>query len=226
VELAINGTILNKKDFQLTGFFNIGINRAKIDKLDGVDEKPFNSNWAGTDLIVQDDYRLRVGETVGLMYGFVTDGFYTVDDFSSYNAATKTYVLKPGVPNIGAYLGGISLRPGVLKFKDLDGDGAITAAGDRTVIGSALPKHTGGFGLNAMYKGFDFSSAFNWVYGSNVYNTGRISFNMLYRTTYGNMLNTVNYDNRFKYIDANGNQVSELEDLRKLNANATMWSPF
>jgi TonB-dependent starch-binding outer membrane protein SusC len=40
------------------------------------------------------------------------------------------------------------------------------------------------------------------------------------------MLNTMNYDNRFKYIDANGNLVTELEDLRKLNANATMWSPF
>jgi hypothetical protein len=64
------------------------------------------------------------------------------------------------------------------------------------------------------------------VYGNEVYNSGRIQFNMLYRTTYGNMLNTVNYENRFKYIDAAGIQVTELDKLAKLNANATIWSPF
>lgn len=225
VELSLNGTIINKNDFQLTGFFNIGINRAKIDKLDGVDQKPFSSNWAGTDLKTQDDYRVYVGQTIGLMYGYVTDGMYSVDDFSSYNATTNAYVLKPGVVNVGSFLGGISVRPGVLKLKDLDGDGAITGA-DRQVIGSALPKHTGGFGFNAVYKGIDFGAFFNWVAGNDIYNTGKISFNMLYRTTYGNMLATSDYNNRFKYIDANGNLVTDLEELRKLNANATIWSPF
>lgn len=226
VELALNGSIISKKDFQLSGFFNIGINRSKIDKLDGVDEKPFNSNWAGTDLKTQDDYRLMVGRTVGLIYGYVTDGYYSTDDFDSYNPATRAYVLKQGVPNVGALMGGISVRPGVLKLKDLNGDGVITADSDRTIIGSALPKYSGGFGFNANFKGFDFSTFFNYVVGNDVYNTGKIAFNMYYRTTYGNMLSTMNYDNRFKYIDAAGNQVTDLGELAKLNANATIWSPF
>jgi TonB-dependent starch-binding outer membrane protein SusC len=226
VELALNSTFVNKGDFQFSGTFNVGINRSRIDKLDGVDVKAFNSNWAGTDLKAIDDYRLIVGQTVGLMYGFVTDGFYTVDDFETYNPTTRTYTLKQGVPNIGAYMGGITLRPGVLKLKDLDGDGNITPENDRQIIGSALPKHTGGFGFNASYKGVDFSTFFNWVYGNDVYNTGRISHNMYYRTSYGNMLNTMNYNDRFKYIDANGGLVTDLEGLRALNENATMWSPF
>lgn len=226
VELALNGTIISKKDFQLSGFFNIGINRSRIDKLDGVTEKPFNSNWAGTDLKTQDDYRLIVGRTVGLIYGYVTDGYYTSDDFESYNPTTNTYVLKQGVPTVGSLLGGISLRPGVLKLKDLNGDGVITADSDRTIIGSALPKYSGGFGFNANFKGFDLSTFFNYVVGNDVYNTGKIAFNMYYRTTYGNMLNTVNYDNRYKYIDASGNLVTDLGELAKLNANATIWSPF
>jgi len=184
-----------------------------------------NSNWASTDLKTTDDYRLRVGETLGLMYGYVTDGWYTSDDFSSYNPATRTYTLKQGVPNIGAFMGGISLRPGVLKLKDLDGNGIIDA-NDRTVIGHALPKHSGGFGVNARYKNFDFLAFFNWMYGNQVYNTGKISFDMYYRTTYGNMLNTVNYDNRYHYIDANGDPVTDLAELAKLNANAKIWSPF
>ncbi|MBC7948797.1 MAG: TonB-dependent receptor, partial [Chitinophagaceae bacterium] len=225
IELSLNANIINKKDFQLSGFFNIGFNRSKIDKLDGVDEKPFSSNWAGTDLKTQDDYKAIVGETVGLIYGYVTDGYYSVDDFASYNATTRVYTLKPGIPTVGSFLGGLSLRPGILKLKDLDGDGSITAA-DRQIIGSALPKHSGGFGFNATYKGFDMATFFNWVVGNDVYNTGKIAFNMLYRTTYGNMLNTMNYDDRFKYIDAAGNPVTDLVELGKLNANAKIWSPF
>lgn len=226
VELALNGTLVNKGDFQVSGTFNVGINRSRIDKLDGVDIKPFNSNWAGTDLKSIDDYRLVVGQTVGLMYGFVTDGFYTVDDFESYNPATRVYKLKEGEPTVGSLLGGISLRPGVLKLKDLNGDGIISAEHDRQIIGSALPKHSGGFGLNASYKGIDFSTFFNWVYGHDVYNTGRISLNMYYRTSYGNMLNSVNSEERFKYINDDGAVVTDLEGLRALNQNASIWSPF
>lgn len=225
IELGLNAILINKKDFQLNANFNFGMNTSKIDKLDGVNEKPFSSNWAGTDLKTQDDYRVYVGQTIGQMYGYVTDGMYTVDDFQSFNSSTGAYTLKPGVTNVGAFLGGLSVRPGILKLKDLDGDGVITAA-DRKVIGNALPKALGGFGLNAIYRNFDFSAFFNWMVGNDVYNSGKIAFNMLYRTSYGNMLNTVNYDNRFKYIDANGNLVRELEELRKLNANATIWSPF
>lgn len=225
VELGLTGTIIERKNFQLSGSFNIGINRSKIDKLDGVLEKPFNSNWAGTDLKTQDDYRVIVGQTIGLMYGYVTDGMYSVDDFESYNPITRTYTLKQGVPNVGSFLGGISVRPGVMKLKDLNGDGSITAA-DRQIIGRALPKYSGGFGLNAVVKDFDISAFFNFVVGNDIYNTGRISFNQYYRTSYGNMLNTVNSSNRFKYINDAGNLVTDLTELGKLNANATVWSPF
>jgi TonB-linked SusC/RagA family outer membrane protein len=225
VDLGLNATLVSKKDFELTANFNIGINKARIDKLNGVEENQINSNWASTDLKTQDDYRLRVGQTIGLMYGYETDGWYTSDDFSSYNPTTRTYTLKPGVPNVGAFMGGISLRPGVLKLKDLDSSGVIDAK-DRTVIGHALPKHSGGFGINGRFKNFDFLAFFNWMYGNQVYNTGKISFNMYYRTTWGNMLNTMNYDNRYHYIDGNGNMVTDLTELAKLNANAKVWSPF
>ena len=227
VELALNGVILDKKGWRLSASFNIGKNTPRIDKLDGNNVRAFSSNWAGTDLKTQDDYRLIVGQTIGLMYGYVSDGFYTVDDFESYNATTRSYVLKAGVPNSGALLGGIiGIRPGTTKLKDLDGDGFVTADKDRQIIGSAVPKHTGGFGLNASYKGFDVATFFNWVYGNDIYNTGKISFNMYYRTTYGNLLNTSNYDNRFKYIDANGALVTDLAALGQLNAGANISSPF
>lgn len=232
IELALTSTLVNKKDLQVSFNFNIGVNRSNIDKLDGVNEKAYSSNWAGTDLKTQDDYRLIVGRTLGLMYGYVTDGMYTADDFTTYDAVNKQYILKAGVPNDAGILGLPSgyfksgtVRPGILKLKDLDGDGIITGA-DRQIIGSALPKSTGGFGVNSNFKSLDFSAFFNWVYGNQVYNTGKIAYNMYYRTTYGNMLNTSNYANRYHYIDASGNIVTDLTELSKMNANATIWSPF
>ncbi|MNK33672.1 Vitamin B12 transporter BtuB [compost metagenome] len=227
IELSLNANLISKKDFTLSASFNIGRNLPKIDKLDGNNQRIFQSNWAGTDLKSQDDYLLQVGKTIGLMYGYVNDGFYTVDDFSSYNAATRIYVLEPGVANSNTLLGGtIGIRPGTMKLKDLDGDGFVTADKDRKIIGSAVPSHSGGFGLNATYKSFDVSTFFNWVYGNQIYNTGRIAFNMMYRTTFGNMLNTMNYEDRFKYINSEGQLVTELADLAELNKNAKIWSPF
>ncbi|WP_164891107.1 SusC/RagA family TonB-linked outer membrane protein [Botryobacter ruber] len=231
IELALNGSIIDKPDFTLSANFNVGINRSRVDDLGGVPSTSFQSNWIGTSLKNADDYLLNVGQNIGQMYGFVTDGFYTFDDFESYDFgagtySAGTYSLNEGVVDMQSFLGGMKVRPGVLKFKDLNGDGVITLEGDRKIIGNAMPKHTGGFGINSTFKGFDFSAFFNWVYGNDVYNTGRIEFNQIYRTSYGNMLNTVNYDNRFKYINASGELVTDLEELRALNANATIWSPF
>src|SRR5690606_29544424 len=165
--------------------------------------------WVGTDLRSQDDYLLMTGKTIGLMYGYVNDGFYTTDDFKEFISATNTYVLNDGVTNLGSFAGGvIGVRPGTMKLRDLDGDGKITTE-DRKIIGNATPKHSGGFGLSATLKSFDVSTFFNWVYGNQIYNTGRIQFNMLYRTTFGNMLDRMNYDDRYKYINANGELVRE-----------------
>jgi TonB-dependent starch-binding outer membrane protein SusC len=224
VEFSFNAPLITKKDFTLSAYFNISFNKATIDKLDGVNEQAINSNWAGTDLRYIDDYRIIVGENVGLMHGFVTDGFYKTSDFERYDATSKKYILNQGVPDASTVLGN-PVRPGSLKFRDLSGDGILNDV-DRKIIGHSQPKHFGGFGLNAAYKQFDLSAMFNWTAGSDVYNTGRISYNMLYRTSYGNMLNTMNYDDRYKYIDDKGNLVTSLEELDKLNANAKIWSPF
>lgn len=233
LEITLNGILAKTEDFNLTATFNIGFNKFRIDELDGNTERPIYSNWASaSDIKNADDYRIYVGSDLGLMYGFVSDGFYSVDDFESYNPVTKKYILKTD-PVTGKTLSptndlanNIGLRPGIIKLKDLDGDGAITAA-DRQVIGHASAKHSGGFGLNARYKGFDCNMFFNWKYGFDVYNTSKIQYQALYRNTNANMFNSVNYANRFKYIDeTTGELVTDLEKLRTLNQNATIWTPF
>lgn len=227
IELSLNANIIDKKDLTLGLTMNFGINKTKIDELDGTTMKAFVSNWASTDLMSAEDYRLEIGKSVGMIYGFVNDGMYTVDDFDQ--TTPTTYTLKAGVPSNSGILGA-PVRPGSMKLKDLNGDGAITVD-DRQVIGNAVPKAQGGFGLNTTYKAFDLAMFFNWSYGNDVYNTGKIDYNQLYRTTYGNMLNTMNSANRFTYIDVDGTYtgvagsvVTDLAQLGEMNQGKTLWS--
>ncbi len=235
IEMLLGVLIVNKKDFTISANLNFGINKANIDELDGTNERFFQSNWASTDLKDRDDYYLAVGRTTGLIYGYVNDGMYRVDDFTGYNSATNTYTLKPGIPDDKNTLGVSDVRPGYMKLKDISGpdgvpDGIINSM-DRKVIGSALPDATGGFGFDATFKGFDASVLFNWSAGNDIYNTGKIDYNQLYRTTYGNMLSSQSMDKRFTYIDVDGSitgvaggVVKDLTQLGQLNINKVTWS--
>lgn len=230
VELGLSSFLIDKRDFSLTASFNIGVNRAKVEKLDGTTERFFQSNWASTDLKDQDDFYVRVGGTLGDIYGYVTDGYYSTDDFAGYDAVSNTYTLKEGVPNSSSTVGNTNIRPGFLKLKDLNGDGIINSQ-DRTVIGNTLPKHQGGFGFDVRYRGFDAAVFFNWSYGNDVYNTGKIQYNQFRRVNYGNLLTTMSLDNRFSYIDIDGaytgipgEVVTDLNQLAAMNAGKNIWS--
>ena len=230
VEFGATGYIIDNNDFSLSANFNIGANTFKIEKLDGTTERFQRSNWASTDLNNINDYYLQVGGKIGDIYGYVTDGMYTVDDFERYDEDSGEYILKEGIPSSGSVVGNTDIRPGFLKLKDLDDNGEINAD-DRKVIGNALPDFQGGFGLSAQYKGFDFSIFFNYQYGNDVYNTGKIQYNQFRRVTYGNLLNTMNMDNRYTYIDVDGQitgvaggVVTDLNQLQQLNGDKNIWS--
>ncbi|HRI24912.1 MAG TPA: TonB-dependent receptor [Ferruginibacter sp.] len=216
VEIQLSAIPFQRKAFTWSTNFNIAFNKNKVKSLGGLQEQTRNSGWQGSDGV--DDYIVRVGEPVGLMYGFVTDGFYTVNDFD-YNAATKTYTIKAGIPFNGVYG---TPQPGMLKWRDLNGDGTITADGDRQVIGNANPKFTGGWTNQVTYKNFDLSVFVNFVVGNDIYNANKIEW------TDGafanlNMLNIMK--DRWTNINAQGQVVTDPTELAALNANAKIWSP-
>jgi TonB-linked SusC/RagA family outer membrane protein len=230
IELGLNSYIIERGSFSLSANFNIGLNRSKVEKLDGSNDRFYKSDWASTDLNNVNDFYVKVGGSIGDIYGYETAGMYTVDDFDHYDAASGKYILKDGVPNSGNVVGNANLRPGFLKLADITGDSLINAD-DRHVIGNTLPKFQGGFGINATYKGFDLSVFFNYSYGNKVYNTGKLQYNQFRRTTYGNMLNTMNSSNRFTYIDVDGTYtgtpgevVTDLAQLAEMNQGKAMWS--
>ncbi|AGA79321.1 SusC/RagA family TonB-linked outer membrane protein [Echinicola vietnamensis] len=230
VELGINAFIIDKPDFSLSVNFNTGLNQARVEELDGTNERFFQSNWASTDLNNINDFYLRVGGKIGDVFGYVTDGYYTEDDFEGYDAAAGEYILKADVPNSTSVVGNTNIRPGFLKLKDLNDDGQIDAD-DRKVIGNTLPKNQGGFGVNARWKGFDAAIFFNYQFGNDVYNTGKIQYNQFRRVTYGNMLTTMSSENRYTYLDVDGTYtgtpgeiVTDLGQLEEMNAGKNIWS--
>lgn len=229
-EVALSGIVAEGKDFNISVNGNIGKNEFRIDKLDGTTELFARSNWASTDLKNVNDFYLQLGGRVGDFYGFVTDGFYSTDDFERYDTTTRRYILKEGVPNSGALVGNGNIRPGFLKIKDLDGNGVINDA-DRKVLGNATPDFQGGFGVNVTYKGFDLSTFFDYQVGNEVYNTGKIQYNQFRRITYGNLLTTMSSDKRFTYVDVDGQYtgipggiVTDLNQLAEMNEGKTMWT--
>ena len=230
IELQLNAYIVETKDFSLNANFNIGHNKNKIDKLaSGEKEWILTSGW-NKGLMNADDYRAYVGGTSGLIYGYVNDGFYTVDDFESFDAKSRTWKLKEGVVDSSPLSD--TPRPGNAKFKKLtpvDPNSAnpyqLTEA-DRTVIGNTTPKFSGGFGLNATYKGFDLSMFFNFMYDFDVFNANKVMLTTWADSHENNFGMEVASDRRWRNFDDMGNEIRySPEILAEFNKNATMWNP-
>ncbi|MFM2264756.1 MAG: hypothetical protein RLZ77_172 [Bacteroidota bacterium] len=220
LETSFNYAAIEKKNYGLNFSFNIGFNKNRINSLGILSDFGVNTNWAST--AIGNDFVVRVGEPIGLMYGYVSDGRYEVSDFAFNNG---TYALLPGVANASTIVGTVS--PGTMKLKDLNGDGIVNV-NDQRVIGDANPIHTGGFVINGNVYGFDVSAAFNWSYGNDVYNANKIEFNTSNPNSQFRNLTTLMSDgNRWTNLDpATGTLVTDPAALQSLNANTTMWSPF
>ena len=179
--------------------------------------------WASTE--INNDFQVMTGQPVGQMIGYISDGRYEVSDFN-YDPVKDTYTLKQGVVDCTPVVG--TLRPGSMKLKDLSGDNTVTADyKDRTVIGDANPKNTGGFNINARVYGFDLTANFNWSYGNNIYNANKIEYTSTSKYYDRNMLTIMASGNRWTNLDMNtGQLITDQDALAAANANTTLWSPY
>jgi len=230
-EASVNFVLFEKKNFGLTLGGNISLNKNVVTSLGGLDEIEATSNWASTEIIK--DYMVTVGRPLGDMYGYESDGMYTVDDFTHDGT---NWVLNEGVVDAKDVIGTNYFRPGALKIKDqltVDtnndgipdaGDGVINTD-DMTIIGNAQPLGIGGFNLSGYLYGFDFSANFNYVFGNDIYNANKIDFTQSRNKTLRNYVTDVASDKRWTNIDWNtGEVITDADKLASVNAGATMWS--
>lgn len=232
IELSISGDILRGEDYVLSANFNMGHNKMKIDKLNGTDTEVWDNNnrWHSA----YNDYCLRVGDEVGLIYGFVYDGLYQPDEFyfdpqNNFTAlpwgssAADNGTSKNVQPREDGYVtvindvsgtsqSGAATLPGKVKFKDLDGDGRITQ-NDRTVIGKTTPQIQGGFGLSGQWKNWDFSANFTFMLDYDINNATAYALSSAStgRDDYYNVLSK--FANGWQYNDIDGNLTGTKGDI-------------
>ena len=219
-EASLNFVLVEKKNFGLTLGANISLNENKVTSLGGLDKIEATSEWASTE--IGTDYVVTVGRPLGDMYGYLSDGRYSVDEFT-HNGSE--WVANEGTVNASDVLGKEFFRPGAMKLKDMNGDGKITVD-DRTIIGNAQPLGVGGFNLTGYLYGFDFSANFNYVFGNNIYNANKIEFSHSRKYSNRNLLTSMNVANRWTNIDwATGEEITDADRLAEINAGTTMWNP-
>ena len=162
---AINNDIQNRKglDFSVTAQKQIGSVHAAL----GVVGTYLNTKYKKFDELVEYDYLHVEGRPIDAIWGYKCIGFYTNDDFIiTQNAEGKNeYKLKEGVPN--SRLGG-SIRPGDLKYEDVNSDGTIDTKdqvdlGKNGAFGAPL---TLGVNLTLKYKNFTLFLLGNGQFGA------------------------------------------------------------
>ncbi|MCR5696586.1 MAG: TonB-dependent receptor [Marinilabiliaceae bacterium] len=238
IEISINYNIIQTTDARLDFNFNIGHNKNKIDKLNGAEyiSTPEGAKWYSKyDSEAKSDYLCMVGKQVGLMYGFVYDGIYGIDDF---DWISQSYVenIHPGVA-YNQVLNDGDLQPGDIKFKDITGDG-IVDVNDRTIIGNTTPRFQGGFGLSGSYKQFDMTMNFIYmldfdVYNANAYTLTSDNGDWMTKGLYPrNILKDFDSNHRWRYINENGERkdrystFGDPQAYKEMNEGHNLWNPI
>ncbi|MEG0807809.1 MAG: TonB-dependent receptor [Alistipes sp.] len=167
VELTLETVNVKTRNFRWTSSFNIAFNRNKIMALNSGQHSLLSSLSWETTFNAQSPYISTVGRPTGMMFGYIYEGTYKESDFENGQ-------LQDNIPYISTSNRG-NILPGDPRYRDMNNDGVINE-NDRTIIGSGQPLHTGGFGNNFEWKGFDLNIFFSWSYGNDILNANRLVF--------------------------------------------------
>ncbi len=251
-EVTLKGVILDHQSstlsYGLSLDVNFAYNQTKVKSLGGIESMTAQTSCFGTsEYLTSAEFLVEVGQSVGNVYGYETDGWYTANDFVSYAPTTNTWGMKEGLPKYAGdgFLSN-TIMPGSIKFKDQNGDGIIDEK-DKVVLGNTVPKFTGGFNLNFFIGGdkwgrFDVSANFSFSAGNKILNLNRMEYTTITtKSKMRNLISDANLGSRYSLFDYNGNYMpSEVSDvilygdkfdafaarLEEANANAKMASPI
>lgn len=220
VEFSIKGVILEKQSkdlsYNLTVDANISYSKLKVKDLGGVDTLFAQTGCFGSaENLTPAEFILTVGSSVGNVYGYVTDGYYTAADFIAYNATNDKWTLADGQPIFadedngkGTFLT-TPIRPGTVKFKDQNGDGVIDED-DKVILGNTVPFLTGGFNINFNIGGHkwgrvDLAANFTYSIGNKILNLNKMEYTTITdKSKMRNLIMDVSYQNRYTLFAENG----------------------
>jgi TonB-linked SusC/RagA family outer membrane protein len=155
-EVTLDTRNIVEGDFTWSTGFNLSTNKNKVVAL--INDADLFGNAAPSYFSHDRSYVLRVGEEVGLFWGYEYAGVYNGTDLP---AGTQPLT------------GGVAGDP---LFTDTDGDGEITES-DRTIIGNPNPDFTYAFTNNFSYKNFDLNIFFQGSQGGQIFNMTNVQLN-------------------------------------------------
>ena len=164
-EIALDWHDKIGSDFTYGVNWNMAYNSNKVTKINNAN----HYNEGGNDLLAQNTgimARMEEGHPIGYFYGYKTEGVMQNE------ADIQAYLQKNCGGDAANSLQGSEIKPGDLKFVDVNGDGKIDA-NDKTELGDPNPDVTMGFGFNVGYKGFDLSATFYGAFGQQVMRSWR-----------------------------------------------------
>lgn len=151
-ELKLGVRFVDTRDFKFTTQIAFSQYKNKLTALpDG--NKDILSRYSGAVILS------RVGEPVGVFYGYKSQGVYATAG-EAKDAGLKTYYNDTRLLNFEA---------GDMKFENLNGDEFIDEK-DMQVIGNPNPDFFGTVAFNFTYKTVSLDAVFTGVYGNDVYN--------------------------------------------------------
>lgn len=122
-------------DFSLGATKNVG----QVELSLGFSGLVYTDEATRRDESVQEDYLSAIGRPLSSSYGYICEGFFQSQEEIDNRGIRQTF--------------GGELRPGDLKYKDVNNDGVVDS-NDRVYLGRWTPKFQYGINLTAKYRGF------------------------------------------------------------------------
>ena len=214
VEFSAKGVILDRRSKDLSYNFtidaNIAYNKNKVIDLGGVQSISAQTGCFGSsEYLTLAEFLVEVGQPIGNVWGYQTNGYYTASDFQNYNITSDTWNRKDGVPTYGDGFLSNKVMPGSMKFVDQNEDGIINEK-DKVLLGNTVPFLTGGFNVNFnigadKWGRVDLGANFTFSIGNKVLNLNKMEYTTITeKSRLRNLITDVSYANRFSLFDENG----------------------
>lgn len=171
IELAIEGAIIQKKDWHWSLGGNISFSKNTIREL-GLAPTDFGmlknvSGYWGEN-VGNNTYTkfpanaFIVGESIGLFMGYQTDGIMQEEEYYSIENQMNPLIIN-----------GTEIMPGDVRYVDQNGDRVIDDK-DRVILGNPNPDFTFAINTSLRYRNWSIEAVFNGVYGNQIINANLI----------------------------------------------------
>ncbi len=220
MEFSIKGVILDQKSKSLSYYLsvdaNISFNKTRVQDLGNMTSLLAQTSCFGSaEYKTPAEFLLEVGQPVGNVIGYETDGYYTAADFQSYLVSSHAWGLKEGVVKYGDEFLTNTPVPGAIKFKDQNGDGVIDEK-DKVILGNTVPTHTGGFNINFNIGGdkwgkVDLAANFTFAFGHKILNLSKMEYTTVTeKTKMRNLISAMRFTNRYSLFSEEGQYMPDV----------------